>query len=229
MTDPRLPYQSQNPIQHHPSWRDSSQEPSKGKAKLAFVLSVIPLGITWLVAIVMAIQVLRRPRNDGQDYGRDIAWAALAIAVLMPAVVVVAVLAFVFRDVFDEYDQNRLGSRDAADLRVGQCISNDLSDRDSVRRLNIVSCEGEHNYEVFANFDIETPRYPGVENAIRLADGGCGFRFADYVGAAWGESELWFYVLYPEAHNWRTGDRMVSCLLYHPDGPLTGSSRDSGR
>lgn len=46
---------------------------------------------------------------------------------------------------------------------------------------------------------------------------------------AYEDSELYFSYLYPTEDSWGEGDRILTCVLFLPDGDLVGSMRGAVR
>ena len=118
------------------------------------------------------------------------------------------------------------GRESVFDLRVGDCIS-EMKDGEQVGTTTVVPCSAPHDYELFANFDLEAMAYPGEEAVVELTTQGCIARFAGYFQIAYEESALEVSAFYPTQDSWaRAADRGVSCLGYRMDGqPMVGKVR----
>ena len=93
----------------------------------------------------------------------------------------------------------------------------------------IVECDGPHDNEVYALFDIEGEEHPGAEAVEAAALDGCFDRFASYVGREYETSRFDFAWLTPTPRSWEEGDREVVCFLYDVDlAVLEGSAAGSG-
>lgn len=122
-------------------------EPARGTAVTAFVLSLVPLLVTNLIAVVLAVVVLRR-RRDGRDHGKGLAVAALVIGLvllLLTTALLVVVLTF------------RGTAWRASELRVGECVDADIIANgadpfvrrpEGYRLLHRVDCTESHDGEV---------------------------------------------------------------------------------
>ena len=118
------------------------------------------------------------------------------------------------------------GRESVFDLRVGDCIS-EMKDGEEVGTTTVVPCGDPHDYEVFANFDLEATVFLGQEAVFELAFEGCRARFAGYFQIAYEESALDITSLAPTQDSWTRGaDRSVSCLGYRVDAqPMVGKVR----
>ena len=118
------------------------------------------------------------------------------------------------------------GRESVFDLRVGDCIS-ELKGGEEVATTTVVPCADPHDYELFANFDLEAVAYPGNEAVVELTMERCLERFAEYFQIAYEESALDVSAFYPTEDSWSgAADRGVSCLGYRVDGqPMVGKVR----
>ena len=113
----------------------------------------------------------------------------------------------------------------ATELVVGDCLGQvalGARERALVQSVQVVSCEQEHELEVFATFVLDAAgfetdppgAYPGQERIVRAADEGCGEELEDLAGAeAFGLIALW-----PSVESWQAGDRTVACAAFPIDG-----------
>jgi hypothetical protein len=118
------------------------------------------------------------------------------------------------------------GRESVFDLRVGDCIKETIGGGE-VGTTTVVPCADPHDYEVFANFDLEPVSYLGDDTVAELSGEGCRARFARYFQIAYEESVLEVSAFYPTQDSWtRAADRSVSCLGYRMDGqPMVGKIR----
>jgi Septum formation len=96
-----------------------------------------------------------------------------------------------------------LGS--AASFQPGTCLDEDEVPTD---------CAMAHDAEVYAQVSLPEGAWPGDDAIGTASDEVCRSEFEAYVGTAYG---------------WAAGDRDVLCLVFDPEGPLTGSVRGSGQ
>ena len=107
-------------------------------------------------------------------------------------------------------------------IEVGDCFNETTGD--VVSDIPTVPCTDAHDYETYADFDIDLATYPGDDEVFRLADEGCLAPFAAYVGLDFDSSALDYTYYVPTASGWKSdNDSNVSCVLFDPAGELTGS------
>lgn len=110
------------------------------------------------------------------------------------------------------------------DLEVGDCLVTPLSEEDGgVGDVEIVTCDQEHESEVFAVFDMEDGDFPGAEAAAAESQDVCTAEFEGFVGLDYNTSELGVNFLYPTEQTWAAGDREIVCLVFDEAGLQTGS------
>jgi len=128
-------------------------------------------------------------------------------------------------------DGNVTEGNDNADvfaIRVGDCVNNaDLGEE--VSSIPVVPCSEPHDSEAFFSHLMTDESYPGTASVQTSADEVCIGGFAGYVGGDYNSSALYVTYFYPTEASWAQGDREILCLVYDPDGPLTGSVKGSGR
>lgn len=134
-------------------------QPSKGMAIAALVLSFLACTfVAGVVAIVLAIVVLVRGK-DGRNHGKGLAIAALVISVLvMLATVGVIVLAADFVE-----------EQSIDNLETGQCIdAENLTDdsSDSIGLIDKVSCTGDHDGQVVATSTLTAAQASAASDGI---------------------------------------------------------------
>jgi hypothetical protein len=108
----------------------------------------------------------------------------------------------------------------AAAFQPGTCL-----DEDDLP----TECATEHDAEVYAVVSLPEGAWPGDDAVGTASDEACGAEFEAYVGTAYDESALYFMYYAPTEDAWAAGDREVLCLVFDPEGPLTGSVRGSGQ
>ena len=113
-------------------------------------------------------------------------------------------------------------------IEVGDCF--DETSGDVVSDIPTVPCTEAHDYEVYAEFDIDLAVFPGDDEVFRLADEGCLAPFATYVGLDFAGSALDYTSYVPTREGWTEyDDRSVSCVLFDPAGKLTSSMAGAAR
>lgn len=111
------------------------------------------------------------------------------------------------------------------DLEVGDCLTDPGNGQ--IDAVDVVSCDDEHAYEVYANLSI--PDELGLADAATFALDGCYRAFPEYVGVEFDASIYDFTWLEPTNESWeQRGDRTVNCLLFDDQaGGSSGSARGS--
>jgi len=113
---------------------------------------------------------------------------------------------------------------------VGDCFMEPTADYGHVQ---FVECTQPHDYEVYAEFtvpDTGDGTYPGVDRMSVVADAGCRDAYADFAGLPWEQSDYDYRFIAPDDLTWASfGDRTVSCAIYDPAGPTSGTLEGVGR
>lgn len=104
---------------------------------------------------------------------------------------------------------------------VGDCF--DVRKDEPDLRDSLVSCDDEHDDEVYAEFDLPDSDYPGDSAVLEAANVGCIERFAPFVGVAYDASVLELTTYQPSAETWAVGERRVICIVWHPSTSVVGS------
>ena len=108
------------------------------------------------------------------------------------------------------------GTIDAADLNVGDCISDANSRTGDVTTFKAVPCDEPHDGEVYTLI-----RLPGGENAKVPSEAfingkgqrGCRARLRrQATRKAFRDSQLGFKFVYPTPESWAEGDRDITCV-----------------
>lgn len=114
-------------------------------------------------------------------------------------------------------------------IEPGDCF-NDTGDEEVVSDIPTVDCAVPHDYEVYAEFDIDRADWPGDDDVFTLADQGCYGPFTAYVGLTLEESTLDYTYYVPTQDGWENyDDHAVSCIIFDPAGQTTGSLIAAGR
>ncbi|MBX9718616.1 MAG: septum formation family protein [Microbacteriaceae bacterium] len=111
---------------------------------------------------------------------------------------------------------------DAFALRVGDCLDNATATGE-VQTVPTVPCDGPHDGEIYSAHLLGQSGYPGEDAVLGQAEALCLAAFEDFVGEPYLDSRFDFSYYYPTAASWATGDREVLCVIYDPEGPVTGS------
>jgi Septum formation len=115
----------------------------------------------------------------------------------------------------------------ASQLSLGDCVNGSADTL--LRDLTAVQCQTEHDYEVYAVFDIPESVYPGEEEAAAAAEAACASAFEPFVGVRYSSSTLDYAALAPDEKEWEAGDHVMACLVGDPAGPGVGSLSSSRR
>ena len=108
------------------------------------------------------------------------------------------------------------GTIDAADLKVGDCISDANSRTGDVTTFDAVSCDEPHDGEVYTLI-----RLPGGPDAQPPSEAfingkgqrGCRARLRRQATAkAFRDTRLGFKFVYPTPESWADGDRDITCV-----------------
>lgn len=113
-------------------------------------------------------------------------------------------------------------------FKVGQCVrlSQDLESQSEVGNLPVLSCDTEHDGEVYLVKKLEGHDYPTTMTTD--ADAACVAGFQGYVGSDYGASSLDYAALYPTQASWDQGDKDVVCMVVPTEGTLRASVKGSG-
>lgn len=114
-------------------------------------------------------------------------------------------------------------------LALGDCLDRIALSDNNPETAPVVDCSAEHELEIFAQFDIDSARYPSTVEFDELASPRCVVEFATFVGVDFGISTLDFEYYYPTEEAWLSGDRRVDCAVFDPDGSVTGTLREAAR
>ena len=112
---------------------------------------------------------------------------------------------------------------DVEDLAIGDCVSRpeDLASQ-QVDKVYVVSCDGEHWGQLYAEFGIEPGDYPGPEGIAREGAGVCDSQVAWWAvnPTYWADAHYW--VVGPTPSAWEDKDRTVRCFVTDADGSVSG-------
>lgn len=222
-----------DPYPTYPFARPPRERGPNPLAVAAFVLALIPLGVTWLVAIGLAIPAMRRARRAPAK-GEGLAIAALVISIVMltlTAMVVAIVLLARWADVVSpdrDEDGRVLESTviDMTELRDGDCFGvgeEYLFDDRNRYRFTVLPCDEAHRYEVFAQVEVSGD-FPGESALEERATVACADRFGELAGEDYVETSLDYGYLHPSKGSWREGDRRILCVAFDlSENLVTGS------
>lgn len=114
-----------------------------------------------------------------------------------------------------------------ATAEVGTCTNlDDLSGE--ITEIPAVDCESSHDAEVYHVAALDDGDYPGDDEIEQTSDQLCYDAFEPYVGAAYEESELEYWVIPPNEETWtKADDREVICVAGSSE-PVEESFSGSG-
>ncbi|WP_323959712.1 septum formation family protein [Arthrobacter sp. JZ12] len=126
----------------------------------------------------------------------------------------------------------------ASSISVGDCANYpderqnaDAEEGYNFSEITVLPCSEKHDMEAYAATDLPDGEFPGETELWVQADEFCFDEFADFVGAPYEESSLYYEIFTSTKAAWGfDGDREILCLLAGQEGELlTGSMKDTGR
>ncbi len=101
------------------------------------------------------------------------------------------------------------------DVTVGDCLMQP-EDASEVTSVEVVDCAQPHDYELYAEFEVDmADSWPGTDAIADAADLGCYDAFGDFVGVPYEESELFYMYYSPSQESWeQDDDRLIQCLVF---------------
>lgn len=171
-----------------------------------------------LISVVCGFVGLRRAKQ-GQG-GRGMAIAGLVLSAVW-VLIGIAAVALIVANKDEIFDPN---SVDAAEVGVGDCLSEIPSDASLVASVQTVACTEPHKGEVYYVATVPDGDFPG-ETAIIDYQDECQPALAEFSPSAMADPEVGMFVLYPTADSWKRGDRAVTCIAT-TDLPRTGSLQE---
>ena len=116
------------------------------------------------------------------------------------------------------------------DLGVGDCFNDENLETEVVTDVSTVPCSEPHDNEIYFEFSMTDPAFPGQNAAFEAANQRCREEFEAFVGLDYFESDLDAFSIVPTPESWEEGDRGALCALYAVDlSKLTGSMRGAAR
>ena len=218
---PYEPYPTSSAYPSYPAHDPRSTPPvSKTQAGWALGLSLIPILITLVIAVVLAIGVLRDCR-DGRDHGKKMAIGALCVVagwiVLISGIVVAVYLSGAERD--SSGDVTESGSVAVTALGIGDCLP-EMPDVGEQLRVDVVPCSDPHRGEVYAEFDLKA--FTTQDEVDRTVERTCTRRFTGFMGLTYPESQADVVYFRPLSSRAFGEDAGATCLVF-VDEEVTGS------
>ena len=150
------------------------------------------------------------------------------------AYIVIALGVFAYKamtDVDRDESGNIIGSGtvDAFDIRAGDCFDDSDGWGDEISSLPGVPCTEPHDNEAYAVITVDMSDYPGDDAMGEMAMEKCLDRFHGFVGAAYEDSALDIFPMYPSEGSWSQDDREIVCAVYDMNyEKLVGTVAGSG-
>lgn len=123
------------------------------------------------------------------------------------------------------------GTLAADELAVGDCIA--AVGAVEFDQVDAVPCIEPHDEEIYLVAELtgyaSGTEYPGDEQLFAAAGERCYEQFEGFVGRSYESSVLDFSLAVPAREGWQAGDRVFTCSIYDPAGPVTGTLRDADR
>lgn len=193
----------------------------------------VPLAMIVGIGLAIAVLVKSTPeRNYGT--GKAITGIAIGVCGLIITIGLFAWLASMRTGSNVDRDEDGAATSSGTvlttALRVGDCFNSqtDIPEGDvvMVNTVKLVPCAESHDWEAYHGFALEDGPWPGEDEVLRLAEGGCIEAFGDFTGQAYQESTLEVIYYQPTQPTWSDGDRSVLCTV-GAGTPTTGSLRES--
>ena len=116
---------------------------------------------------------------------------------------------------------------DVWSIKTGDCLNDSAVAIDAeVETLPIVTCDQPHDTEVFLTVSMDDAvdaEFPGDDVVAETADSACYEAFSEYIGLSYEESLYDFAYYQPTAESWAFGNRDIYCIVFDPNGPITGT------
>ncbi|MER6131258.1 DUF4190 domain-containing protein [Streptomyces sp. NPDC001815] len=232
---PGYPGQPQGPDPYgHQPWGHGyspygGPAPVNGLAIAALVLGI--LCFLPLVGLVLGLFALAQIKRKGER-GKGMAVAGMVLSGIGAALLALMLATGGVAGFWEGFKEGaREASEDSATFSVdkGECFDTPGGSLEGMAYdVDTVSCEDEHDGEVFANFKMADSRYPGDDAITEAADDRCYTLQYAYAMDSWAlPDDVDIYYFTPTRDSWSIGDREISCLFGHVDGKsgLTGSLR----
>lgn len=115
-----------------------------------------------------------------------------------------------------------------AALSVGVCLG-PIGQAAMLEGAPVIDCGEPHESEVYASFQLEDGEYPGGQAVAAEAERLCLEAFEEFVGIAYGDSELLITTMTPIEEAWeRQDDREALCLV-NDVGDTSGTLQNANR
>ncbi|MFF3461446.1 DUF4190 domain-containing protein [Streptomyces sp. NPDC002619] len=180
------------------------------------------------VGLVFGLIALRQIKKRGER-GKGLAIGGSVLSVLGLAVWALALATGGVSDFWEGFKEGANGGASIS-LSKGECFDAPGGSLEGeTYDVDQVSCDGEHDGEVFATFKLPGGRFPGLDSVTDTADERCYALQDSYAMDGWAlPDDVDVYYLTPTRESWRAGDREVTCVFGNTveDAGLTGSLRN---
>lgn len=179
-----------------------------------------------LISVVCGVVGLKKAKQGRGGRGMAIAGLVLSALWLVIGIAIVALVVanedkIADGDFGDIFDPNAVN---AADVSLGDCLSEIPSDSSLVASVKTVACTDPHKGEVYFVITVPGGEFPGETEIIDYQDQ-CQPALQEFSPSAMADPEVGMFVLYPTADSWKRGDRAVTCIAT-TDVPRTGSLQE---
>ncbi|MFD2688436.1 DUF4190 domain-containing protein [Streptomyces phyllanthi] len=207
---------------HHPA-------PVNGLAIAALVLGILcflPL-VGLVLGIVALVQIGRRGER-----GKGMAVSGMVLSVIGALLMTVSLATGGARDFWEGFQEAARDNGSTFSVEKGECFDAPNGSLEGYAYdVDTVPCSGEHDAEVFANFDLPDGGWPGDDAVTEVADDKCYTLADSYAMDSWAMPlDVDVYYFTPTRQSWGLGDREITCMFGSTDekGSLTGSLRKDG-
>ncbi|GAA2243100.1 membrane protein [Streptomyces ruber] len=206
-----------------------SRPPVNGLAIAALVLGL--LCFLPFVGLVLGIVALAQIRRRGER-GRGMAVSGIALSAAGTLLLVAALATGGARSFWEGFEEAARADGGTFSVDVGECFDAPGGSLEGYTYdVDTVPCEGKHDGEVFAVFDLPGGDWPGDDEVGEAAAGQCYVLADAYIMDSWAwPSDVDVYYFQPTRQSWGLGDREISCVFGSTDAGknLTGSLRADG-
>ncbi|MFF3816249.1 DUF4190 domain-containing protein [Streptomyces bluensis] len=215
---------------HHP-WGQGYSPYSRPAPVNGFAIAALVLGILCflpLVGLVLGIVGLVQIKKKGER-GKGMAVSGIVLSSIGAVLMTVSLATGGARAFWEGFEEAARENGSTFSVEKGECFNAPNGSLEGYAYgVDTVPCDGEHDAEVFANFEIPGADYPGDDELTETADEKC-YDLADaYAMDSWALPEyVDVYYFTPTRQSWGAGDREVTCMFGTTDENtgLTGSLR----
>ncbi|MER6087231.1 DUF4190 domain-containing protein [Streptomyces bluensis] len=215
----------------HQPWGQGYSPYSRPAPVNGFAIAALVLGILCflpLVGLVLGIVGLVQIKKKGER-GKGMAVSGIVLSSIGALLMTVFFATGGARAFWEGFEEAARENGTTFSVEKGECFDAPNGSLEGYAYdVDTVPCDGEHDAEVFANFEIPGADYPGDDELTETADEKC-YDLADaYAMDSWALPEyVDVYYFTPTRQSWSAGDREVTCMFGSTDENtgLTGSLR----